>query len=84
MLSNHVLCEAIDTEIYPKAKEIQKLVFDLYRKQFAGRILGPQGLTGSNELDFTIQILNGTISLLKAIAKEQKIEITSLGETNGQ
>ena len=40
MLSNHVLCEAIDTEIYPKAKEIQKLVFDLYRKQFAGRILG--------------------------------------------
>jgi hypothetical protein len=38
--------------------------------------MGPQGLTGSNELDFAIQYLDGAINILLEIAKEQDIPIT--------
>jgi hypothetical protein len=76
MLSNHTLCETVENNLYPRAKQIQQLVVDLYHKQFATSFPGPQGMTGSNELDYTIQLLDGAINLLLDIAREQHIEVS--------
>lgn len=74
MLSEHVVCETVDKVLYPKAKELADLVHDLHRK--LEPLSGPQGMTGSNELDFAIQLLDGAITKLVAIARYHQIAVT--------
>lgn len=76
MLSNHVLCETVENTLFPKAKEIQAIASDLVHKQFACNWPGPQGFTGNNELDYTIQLLDGAINLLLQVAKAQQVRVT--------
>ncbi|OGM10624.1 hypothetical protein A2Z67_00010 [Candidatus Woesebacteria bacterium RBG_13_36_22] len=74
MLSNHEFIKAIENSIYPKAAKIENECLQLFNKQFLpGR--GPTGLTGRDELAWTIGLLKSSVSFLERLAKEQKIEI---------
>jgi len=65
MLSEHEFVLAI-REIYPKVRELESQVLDLFNKKFVpGR--GMTGLSGRNEYDFTIGYLKSMIAMLEAI-----------------
>jgi len=74
MLSNDEFVKSIKNNLYPKATELEAECLRLFNRQFSpGR--GLTGLIGNNELDYTIHLLNSSISFLKRLAKEQNIEI---------
>ena len=82
MLSNHILCETVEKTLYPKAKEIEEVARGLFHKQFASSWPGEPGHTGNNELDYTIQLLDGAINMLLDVARSQKIEVTRYMDLN--
>jgi len=68
MLSQHEFYKEIDENLFPKAQELEDECLKLFNKKFPpGR--GQTGLTGSNEIDFTIGLLKSSINLLEAIKK---------------
>ena len=75
MLSQQEFIDEILENIYPMATDIENRCLDLFNKQFSpGR--GQTGLTGTNELDQTIQYLQSSICFLRRLAKEQHIEVS--------
>lgn len=72
MLTNHEFLIEVIQEIYPKVKSIEADCLQLFNKQFnPGR--GPTGLTGTNELDWTVQLLRSSALLLDRIAMEHHL-----------
>ena len=66
MLSEHELIQAIRKDLYPQAQSIESQCLDLFNQKYApGR--GPTGLTGTNELDFTICYLHSAANLLERL-----------------
>jgi hypothetical protein len=68
MLSSHELVVAV-REIWPEVQEIESKCLKLFNLQFQpGR--GPTGVTGENELKWTIQYLRGSANFLERIGVE--------------
>ena len=68
MLSEHELVVAIRESIYPKIKELDKECLNLYNKKYPmGR--GLTGVTGYDELDWSISLLNSCVSFLESFKK---------------
>ena len=74
MLSEHELVTAVETKLYPQTQQIESICRALFNKQFSpGR--GPLGMCGSNELDFTLQLLGSATAYLRRLANEHQIDI---------
>jgi len=66
MLSKEEFYKAVADNLYPKAREIENELLELFNKKYIlGR--GETGLTGSDEIDFTIGLLQSSINFLKKL-----------------
>jgi len=71
MLSEHELIQAIRKDLYPQAQKIESQCLGLFNQKYTpGR--GPTGLTGTNELDFTICYLRSAANLLERLRSDNK------------
>jgi len=71
MLSEHELIQAIRKDLYPQAQSIESQCLGLFNQKYTpGR--GPTGLTGTNELDFTICYLHSAANLLERLRSDNK------------
>lgn len=70
MLSEHELVQAVRKDLYPQVQKIETQCLDLFNQKFIpGR--GPTGVTGINELDFTICYLRSATSLLERLRSDK-------------
>ena len=68
MLSEHELVQAVK-DLYPQAQKIESQCLGLFNQKYIpGR--GPSGLTGTNELDFTIGYLRSAANLLERLRSD--------------
>lgn len=68
------LLTLISSELYPDLSDLHKAITDLFAEFVEPT--GLQGLTGSNYLDYTVQKLDGAITMLMAMARKFNIEVT--------
>lgn len=72
MLSSHEFITVVRDDIYPRAQRIEQDCLNLFnRHTIPGR--GPTGVSGSNELDFTIAYLESATTFLRVLGREFKL-----------
>jgi len=70
MLSNHEFVVEVRDKIYPVVSKIEHEVLQMFNRQFCpGR--GPTGFRGTNELDWTIDLLGSARTMLIRLGQEQ-------------
>ncbi len=73
MISEHEFVTAVRDRICPSVREVEDACLALYNRAFSPGV-GPTGLTGSGEIDETIQRLTVSATLLQKIAKHHGIK----------
>ena len=69
MLGHQEFVDTVVKDIYPKTRELEGRCLELFNKHFTpGR--GPTGITGNNELDFTICYLRSAATMLERLKQE--------------
>lgn len=68
------LLKAAEDVFYPLAQQLNAEVTSIHNRQLP--VVGIQGLTGSHPVDYVIQLLDGAITLLKALADKHEIPIS--------
>jgi hypothetical protein len=70
MLSEHEFIVAVRDKIFPNAVEIERLCVELFNKKYQPGI-GRSGFAGTNEYDWTIQMLKTSINILQKLYNEK-------------
>ena len=69
MLSEHEFVCAIRDDVYPLAKKLEEVSLALFLRQYPGS-RGPTGMTGLNELGWSVSLIKSSLSFIKRLSDD--------------